>query len=179
MRTQETILVIILTLFLSAAGGVAQEPLSPEKKKELRKFDPGDIVVDTREDEPKARESRVGRGGIQSRRNAGASASGAPVSAAVDSTLAIPPAAPVAKTPPSLRATPLLAPNGASLTQPAAPKTQSLKQASPGARAPATNVNRSVRSPRLSLPLIFLLISLILLALVTVAVKLKKDLSKL
>lgn len=180
MRTQETILVIVLTLLLSVAGGSAQEPLSPEKKKELRKFDPGDIVPEAREGEPKARESQVRRGGTKSRRTPGTSISGAPISAAVDSTVAVPPAAPGAKAPPSLRSTPLLAPKGASvLTQPAAPKTQSSEQMAPVAPAPATNVNRSVRSARLSLPLIFLLISLILLALVAVAVKLKRELSKL
>jgi hypothetical protein len=180
VRTQETFPVVVLTLLLSASGAIAQTQLSPEKKKELRKFDPGDIVPETREDEPGARESKVGRGGTQSRRNARTSATAAPISAAVDSTAAIPPTAPAAKAPPSLRATPLIAPRGASAsTQSAAIMNQSSEPVPPGAPAPAAHVNRSVRSTRLSLPIISLLISVILVALIAVAIKLKRELSKL
>jgi hypothetical protein len=185
LRTQETVLVVVLALLLSSAGAFAQEQLSPEKKKELRKFDPADIVPEAREGEPKVRESQDGRGqvgveGTRSRRNARTSTLAAPVSAAVDSTLPAPPEAPAAKAPGALRATPSLAPKGAVvLTQSAAPKTQSSETAASGAPAPATAVNRSARSARLSLPLISFLLGLILLALVAVALKLKKDLSKL
>jgi hypothetical protein len=180
VKTKEIILGIGLTLLFSAAGAFAQSPLSPEKKKELRKFDPADIVPEASEEEPKARESQVGRGGTQSRREARTSASTAPISAAVDSTVAIPPAAPATKAPASLRATPSPVPKGGVvLTQSAVTKTQSSEPAAAGAGAPATAVNRSARSTRLSLPLIFLLLGLVLLALVAVTAKLRKDLRKL
>src|SRR5262249_7984207 len=151
----------------------AQEQLSPEKKKELRKFDPADIVPEAREGEPRERESQDGRRRTQSRRNAGTSASSAPMSAAVDSPLPPPPAAPAAKAPPSIRTAPSLAPKGAVVltqSQSVVTKTQPSEPAGPGAPAPAAVVNRSARSTRLSLPLIFFLLGLILLALVTVAV---------
>ena len=185
MRAQETVLVVVLTLLLSAAGAFAQEQLSPEKKKELRKFDPADIVPEAREGEPKVRESQDGMGQVRgerkrSRRNAGTPTSAAPISAAVDSTVPAAPSAPAAKKPEALRQAPALAPKGAVVqTQSAAPKTQSLEPAALGDPAPATAVNRSARSARLSLPLIFSLLGLILLALVAVVFKLKKDLSKL
>jgi len=189
LRTHETILVVVLTLLLSAAGAFAQEQLSPEKKKELRKFDPADIVPEAREGEPKVREgqvreSQVGRGQVVgertgSRRNARTAASAAPISAAVDSTVPIPPAAPAAKAQP-LRAPPSLAPKGGVVfTPPAVMKTQSSESAAPGAQAPATAVNRSARSPRLSLPFTFFMLSLILLALGVIAVKLKRELRRL
>jgi hypothetical protein len=186
LRTQEKILVVVLTLLLfSSAGAFAQEQLSPEKKKELRKFDPADIVPEAREGEPKVRgsqvrESQVGRGQVggertRSRQNAGTAASAAPISAAVDPTVTIPPAAPAAKAQP-LRATPSLAPKGAVvITQSAAPKTQSSEPAA-GVQAPATAVKQPARSHRLSLPFTFFLLSLILLALGAIAVKLKRDL---
>jgi hypothetical protein len=180
VKTQETILGLVLTLTFSAAGAVAQAQLTPEKKKELRKFDPVDVVPEAREGEPDARENQVERRRAQSGRNAGIAASTAPISAAVDSTVAIPQAAPAANAPPSLRATPSLAPKrGVVLTQSAAPKTQSTEPATTGALAPATAVNRPAHSARLSLPLIFFLLGLILLALVAVTIKLRKDLRKL
>jgi hypothetical protein len=178
LRTQKTILVIVLTLLFSAVGAFAQEQIPPEKMKELRKFDPADIVPEAREGEP--RERQDGRGRTQSKRNAGTSASPAPISAAVDSTLPNPPAAPAAKAPTAPRTAPTLAPKGpVVLTQSAVTKTQPSEPAASGAPAPAAVVNRSVRSSRLSLPLICFLLSLTLLALVGVTVKLKKDLSKL
>jgi hypothetical protein len=57
--------------------------------------------------------------------------------------------------------------------------TKSSEPAAAGVPAPATAVNKSTRSNRLSLPLIFLLLGLILLALVAVTAKLRKDLRKL
>jgi hypothetical protein len=178
LRTQKTFLAVVLTLLLSAAGAFAQEQIPPEKMKELRKFDPADIVPEAREGEP--RERQDGRGRTQSKRNAGTSASPAPISAAVDSTLPNPPAAPVAKAPTAPRTAPSLAPKGpVVLTQSAVTKTQPSEPAASSALAPATAVNRSARSSRLSLPLIFFLLSMTLLALVVVTVKLKKDLRKL
>ena len=178
LRTQKTILVIVLTLLLSAAGAFAQEQIPPEKMKEVRKFDPADIVPEAREGEP--RERQDGRGRTQSKRNAGTSASPAPISAAVDSTLPNPPAAPAAKAPTAPRTGPSVAPKSAVvLTQSAVTKTQPSEPAASGAPAPAAVVNRSARSSRLSLPLVFFLLSLTLLALVVVTVKLKKDLRKL
>lgn len=178
MRTQKTILVIVLTLLLSAAGAFAQEQISPEKMKELRKFDPADIVPEAREGEP--REKEDGRRRAQSKRNAGTSASQAPMSAAVDPTFPNPTVAPAAKAPTAPRTGPSLAPRGAVVfTQSAVTKTQPSEPAASGAPALPAAENRSARSLRLSLPLIFFLLSLTLLALVVVTVKLKKDLSKL
>jgi len=178
LRTQKTILGIVLTLLLSAAGAFAQERLSPEKMKELRKYDPADIVPEAREGELGERQD--GRRRTQSKRNGGPSASSAPISAAVDSTLPNPPAAPAAKAPTASRTAPSLAPKSAVvLTQSAVTKTQPSESAAPSAPAPAAAVNRSASSSRLSLPLIIFLLSLTLLALVVVAVKMKKDLSKL
>lgn len=174
--TQKTILLIVLTPLLSAAGAFAQGQLSPEKQRELRKFDPADIIPEAREGEPRERED--GRRRTQPRRNAGTSASSAPISAAVDSTLPTL-VAPAAKAPPAPRTAPSLAPKGAGvITQSALTKTQPSEPAAPSVRAPAATVNRSARSARLSLPLIFFLLGLTLLAMVVVAVKLKKDLSK-
>jgi len=178
LRTQKTILGIVLTLLLSAAGAFAQERLSPEKMKELRKYDPADVVPEAREGEPGERQD--GRRRTQSKRNAGTSASSAPISAAVDSTLPNPPAAPVAKAPTAPRTGPPLAPKSAVvLSQSAVTKTQASEPAAPSVPAPAAAVNRSASSSRLSLPLIIFLLSLTLLALVGVAIKMKKDLSKL
>jgi hypothetical protein len=178
LRTQKTILVIVFTLLLSSAGAFAQEQLSPEKKQELRKFDPADIVPEAREGEPRQGESQDGRRRTQSRRTAGTPASSAPISAAVDSTFP-PSAAPAAKAPLSQRTAPSLAPKDAGvLTQSAVTKTQQSESAAKGATAPGAAVNKSARSARLSLPLIFFLLSLILFALVAVVIKLKQDLSK-
>ena len=178
LRTQKTILVIVLTLLLSAAGTLAQEQIPPEKMKELRKFDPADIVPEAREVEPSGKED--GRRRAQSKRNAGTSASPAPISAAIDSTLPNPPAAPAAKAPTAPRTGPSLAPKSpVVLTQSAVTRTQPSEPAASGPPAPAAAENRSARSLRLSLPLIFFLLSLTLLALVVVTVKLKKDLSNL
>jgi len=178
LRTQKTILGIVFTLLLSAAGAFAQEQLSPEKKKELRKFDPADIVPEAREGEPREGESQDGRKRTQSRRTAGTPASSAPISAAVDSTFPIP-AAPAAKAPLTPRTAPSIAPKGTGvLTQSAVTKTQPSEPAAQGAPAPAAAENKSASSARLSLPLIFFMLSLILFALVTVVVKLKQDLSK-
>ena len=177
MRTQKTILGIVLTLLLSAAGAFAQERLSPEKMKELRKYDPADVVPEAREGELGERQD--GRRRTQSKRNAGTSASSAPISAAVDSTLPNPPAAPAAKAPKATRTAPSLPPKSAVvLTQSAVTKAQPSEPAA-SAPAPAAAVNRSARSSRLSLPFIISLLSLTLLALVVVAFKMKKDLSKL
>ncbi|HEU0176485.1 MAG TPA: hypothetical protein VFV58_19640 [Blastocatellia bacterium] len=189
VRTQETILGIVLTLLLSAAGAFAQEQIPEEKKKELRKFDPADIVPEAREGEPKVRERQVERGQVggvrvgaertQSRRNAGTSASAAPISAAVDSTVPIPPAAPTTKAPQSPQAAPSIAPKGAAvITQSAVTKTKSSDPSAPGAQTPATAVNRSARGGRMSLPLIFSLLTLVLLALGAIVVKLKRELQK-
>jgi hypothetical protein len=177
LRTQKTILGIVLTLLLSAAGAFAQERLSPDKMKELRKYDPADVVPEAREGEPGERQD--GRRRTQSKRNAGTSASSAPISAAVDSTLPNPPAAPSAKAPTAPRTGPSLPPKSAVvLTQSAVTKTQPSEPAA-SAPAPAAAVNRSASSSRLSLPIIISLLSLTLLALVVVAFKMKKDLSKL
>jgi hypothetical protein len=178
LRTQKTILVIVFTLLLSAAGAFAQEQIPPEKMKELRKFDPADIVPEAREGEPRERED--GRRRTQSKRNAGTSASPAPISAAIDSTLPNPPAVPAAKAPAAPRTGPSLAPKSAVvLTQSAVTKAQPSEPAASGAPAPSAAETRSARSLKLSLPLIFFLLSLTLLALVVVTLKLKKDLSKL
>jgi len=178
LRTQKTILGVVLTLLLSAAGAFAQEQLPPEKMKELRKYDPADIVPEAREGEPGERQD--GRRRTQSKRNAGTTASSTPISAAVDSTLPNPPAAPAAKAPAAPRTAPSLAPKSAVvLTQSAVTKTQQSEPAALSVPAPAAAVNRSARSSRLSLPLIIFLLSLTLLALAVVAVKMKKDLSKL
>jgi hypothetical protein len=167
-----------MTLLLSAAGAFAQEQLPPEKMKELRKYDPADIVPEAREGEPGERQD--GRRRTQSKRNAGTSASSTPISAAVDSTLPNPPAAPAAKAPAAPRTAPSVAPKSAVvITQSAVTKTQQSEPAALSAPAPAAAVNRSARSSRLSLPLIIFLLSLTLLALAVVAVKMKKDLSKL
>jgi hypothetical protein len=181
LRTQKTILGIVLTLLLSAAGAFAQERLSPEKMKELRKYDPADVVPEAREGELGERQD--GRRRTQSKRNAGTSASSAPISAAIDSTLPNPPAAPAAKAPTASRTAPRTAPSlppksAVVLTQSAVTKTQPSEPAA-SAPAPAAAVNRSARSSRLSLPFIISLLSLTLLALVVVAFKMKKDLSKL
>jgi hypothetical protein len=180
-RTQKTFLVLVLTL-LPFAAVFAQGQLTPEKQKELRKFDPADIVPEAREGEPKVRDSQggrgqAGRGGTQSRRNAGTSTSAAPISASVDPAAPAPSAASAAKVPPSIRATPLLAPKGAAvITQSAAPKTQSSGLEASGAPAPASAVNGPAPSSRMSLPFIFFLLGLTLFALIAIAVKLKKDL---
>jgi len=178
LRTQKTILVIVFTLLLSGPGAFAQEQIPPEKMKQLRKFDPADIVPEAREGESRERED--GRRRTQSKRNAGTSASPAPISAAVDSTLPNPPAAPAAKAPTAPRTVPSLEPKGAVVvTQSAVTKTQPSEPAASDGPAPAAAENRSARSLRLSLPVIFFLLSLTLLALVVVTFKLKKDLSKL
>jgi len=178
LRIQKTILGIVLTLLLSAAGAFAQERLSPDKMKELRKYDPADVVPEAREGEPGERQD--GRRRTQSKRNAGTSASSAPISAAVDSTLPNPPAAPAAKSPTAPRTGPSLQPKSAVvLTQSAVTKTQPSEPAASSVPEPAAAVNRSARSSRLSLPFIISLLSLTLLALVVVAFKMKKDLSKL
>lgn len=176
MSRQTTILVVVLTLLLSAVGAFAQEraqeQLSPERMKELRKFDPVDVEPEIREREPRGRED--GRRRTQSRRTAGSPASSAPLSANVDSVLPTQ-ASPASKAPVSSRTSPSLTTNGAVvITQSEVTKTRPSEPT-----APAASVNRSVNSAGAPLTLMFFLIGLILLALVAVAFKLKKDLSKL
>jgi hypothetical protein len=175
LSRQTTILAVVLALLLSAVGTFAQEQaqdqLPPERMKELRKFDPVDIEPGTRESEPRGRED--GRRRTQSRRTVGSPASSAPLSAAVDSILPTQ-AAPASRAPVSSRTSPSAAPNGAVvITQSEVTKTRPS-----GPKAPAASVNRSASSAGLPLPLMFFLIGLISLALVAVAVKLKKDMSK-
>ena len=170
MKTQEIIFVVVLTLSLSSAGAYAQEQIPPEKLKELRKFDPADIVPVEREGAPGGREGEVGAERAQPRRSARVSVAATPT----------PPAATPLKAAQSIRTTPSLTPDGAVVPkQSPAPKTQSLEPAVTQARGPATSINRSTRSTRLSLPFIFFLLSLILLALGGIAVKLKNDLRRL
>jgi hypothetical protein len=91
---------------------------------------------------------------MRSRRKARTSALVAPISAAFDLTAPTPSAALSVKAQP-LQAAPSLAPNGAFvLTKSAATKIQLLEPPA-GAQAPATDVNRSARSIRLSLSVIF------------------------
>jgi len=165
-----------LTLLLSAVGAFAQEraqeQLSPERMKELRKFDPVDMEPEIREREPRGRED--GRRRTQSRRTAGSPGSSAPLSAAVDSVLPTQ-AGPASKAPVSSRTSPSQTTNGAGvITQSEVTKTRPSEP-----KAPAASVDGAASSAGLSMTLMFFLIGMILLALVAVAVKLKKDLSKL
>jgi hypothetical protein len=176
VKTQETILIAVLALLLSAAGASAQTQLSREKKEELRKFGPEDIVPETREGEPKERERPVGGqvvGGAQSRRNDGTSAAPAPILATEGSRSGATSSASTSKAGSSLATSPSLRPESEVVpTQPTTAK----KSPQEPERVATANIKRSTRSTRLSLPLIFFLLSLILLALGGIAIKLKNDL---
>ncbi len=181
VRKQKTIPVIVLMLLLSATSVFAayqQIEISPEKKKALRKFDPVDIVPEARGNEPEARESKRDRDRKKSKQNAGPPASAAPISDAVVRA-ASPPATSVAQSTLSPRATPSLASQAKSVTaQSVAAMTQSSEPTVSGPLALATTVKQSVHATGLSLPVIFLLFGLVVLALVAVAARLKKDLRR-
>ena len=183
MRIRKTILFIVLMLLLSAVRAVAADPqiqLTPEKKKALLKFDPVDIVPETRGNDS---QGQGDKGRRRSRQNT------SPASAPVVPATPTPTATPVVKATPAPRATttPTPTPMPASQTKP--PPTPSPTQSSvamarppepaaPGAALPGTTVKPSVRARRMSVPIIFMLLGLIMLALVAVAAKLKKDLRR-
>lgn len=202
MRRREIILIIILTLLLSATQAFAAYPqmeLPPEKKKALRKFDPADIFPEVRgsdesRDRKKSRRSTSARNAAPLAESASqpgegpgrgptprVSSNGA---AGTTNRAAVVPADPgptrtpaVTRTPPPatslLASTALPAP-----TQPVAPEVQPPGSILAGSREPAVAVNRSVQATGLSLNFIFLLLSLIFFALFAVVIKLKKDLRK-
>jgi len=177
-------------LITSATGmfaAYAQTQLSPEKKKALRNFDPADMVPEARGGAPEGREGQGDRGRRKSRQNAGPSAplseasgisaSTDPISAAIVPAAATPPTIPVAQSTPSPQATPLLTSKAKPApAQSVAPMAQSSEPAASGPLASAAPATQSGRVTGLSLPVIFLLLGLTLLALVVVAARLKKDL---
>lgn len=188
VRKQKTILIIVSMLLLSATGAFAAYPqvqLSPEKKKALRKFDPVDIVPEMRGSESEARASQGDRGRKKSKQPAGSptltrDASAAPISPAVVPAAPNPTAMPVAQLTLAPQATPSLASKAKpDPTQSATAMTQSSEPAAAGPLASATTEKQSVRATGLSLPVIFSLLGLILLALVAVATRIKKDLRAL
>jgi len=188
VRKQKTILIIVLMLLLSATGAFAASPqvqLSPEKKKALRKFDPVDIVPEMRGSEAEARDSQGDRGRKKSKQPAGSptlsrDASAAPISTAVVPAAPRPTATPGAQLSPTPQATPSLASKAKpDPTQSASATAQSSESTVAGSLASAATGKESVRAAGLSLPVIFSLLGLILLALVAVAARIKKDLRAL
>ena len=186
MRIRKTILFIVLILLLSAVRAVAADPqiqLTPEKKKQLLKFDPVDIVPETRGNDSQGRDNQGDKGRRRSRQNT------SPASAPVAPATPTPTATPVVKATPAPRATTTPTPTPLPPSQTKPPPTPSPTQSSvamarppepaaPGAASPGATVKPSVRARRMSVPVIFMLLGLIMLALVAVAAKLKKDLRR-
>ncbi|MGH9846134.1 MAG: hypothetical protein ACREEM_46120 [Blastocatellia bacterium] len=168
MRRQETILIIVLTLLLSATGAFAAYPqmeLPPEKKKALRKFDPADIF-------PEVRGSEESQDRKKSKQNPGRP--GLTRSAA-------PPATPAESGSRPGEGLERRGRTSTALPAPTQPIIQELQPSEPllaGSREPAVTFNRSVQATGLPLHFTFMLLGLIFLTLFAVAIKLKKDLRK-
>jgi len=184
VRILKTIPFIFLLLLLSAARAVAADPqiqLTPEKKKALLKFDPVDIVPEVRGNDSQGRDNQGDKGRRRSRQNT------SPASATVAPATPTPTTTPAAKATPAPRATttPTPLPTSQNKPPPTPAPTQSAvamarppESAAPGALVSGTNVKPSARARRMSSPVILMLLGLIMLALVAVAAKLKKDLRR-
>jgi hypothetical protein len=185
VKIRTTIPFIVLILVLSAAKAIAADPqiqLTPEKKKALLKFDPVDIVPEVRGNDSQGRDNQGDRGRRRSRQNT------SPASAAVAPATPTPTATPVVRATPTPRATttPTPTPLPASQTkpQPTQSPTQSAMamarspEPATGALVSGTTIKPALRARRMPLPVIFVLLGLIMVALVAVAAKLKKDLRR-
>ena len=187
MKIRYSIPFIVLILALFAASAAAADPqiqLTPEKKKALLKFDPVDIVPEVRGNDSQGRDNQGDRGRRRSRLNT------SPASATVVPATPTPTATPAVKATPTPRATTTPTPLPASQTkpQPTQSPTQSPPQSAvamarttesaPGAIASGSTVKPAVRARRMPVPVILLLLGLIMVALVAVAAKLKKDLRR-
>ncbi|HKQ74977.1 MAG TPA: hypothetical protein VJ810_14880 [Blastocatellia bacterium] len=184
MRIRNTIPFIVLTLLLFTARAVAADPqiqLTPEKKKALLKFDPVDIVPEVRGNDSQGGDNQGDRGRRRSRQNTGPAVAGVVPAA--------PTPTPVAQATPSPRATATPTPTPAPASQTKPSPTQSPTQSSvaaarqPEQPGPAAVLSTTTAKPpahagRMSLPIIFLLLGVIMVALVAVAAKLKKDLRR-
>jgi hypothetical protein len=179
VKIRKSIPFIALILLLSAARAVAADPqiqLTPEKKKALLKFDPVDIVPEVRGNDSQGRDNQGDRGRRKSRQNT------SPASAAVVPATPTPTATPAPRATATATPTPTPLPATQTKPQPTQSPTQSAMARSiePASGAPASGATAkpSNRARRMPLPVIFLLLGLIMVALVAVAAKLKKDLRR-
>jgi hypothetical protein len=183
VNIRKSIPFIVLIILLSAARAVAADPqiqLTPEKKKALLKFDPVDIVPEVRGNDSQGRDNQGDRGRRRTRQNT--SPSSAAVVPAAPTPTATPRATATAK--PTSTPTPTPAPATQTKPQPTQSPTQSAvamaRSTEPASGAPVSGATAkpSNRARRMPLPVIFLLLGLIMVALVAVAAKLKKDLRR-
>jgi len=182
VKIRNTIPFIVLTLLLFAGRAVAADPqiqLTPEKKKALLKFDPVDIVPEVRGNDSQGGDNQGDRGRRRSRQNTGPAAAGVVPAAPTPTPTATP--APRATTTP----TPTPPPVSQTKPLPTQSPTQSSvatarqpEQPAPGAVVSTTTAKPPAHAGRMSLPIIFLLLGVIMVALVAVAAKLKKDLRR-
>lgn len=185
VNIRKSIPFIVLIILLFAVRAVAADPqiqLTPEKKKALLKFDPVDIVPEVRGNDSQGRDNQGDRGRRRTRQNT------SPALAAVVRATPTPTATPVVKATPAPRATATATPTPTPATQTKPQPTQSPTQSAvamarstePASGAPVSGATAkpSNRARRMPLPVIFLLLGLIMVALVAVAAKLKKDLRR-
>jgi hypothetical protein len=185
VNIRKSIPFIVLIILLSAARAVAADPqiqLTPEKKKALLKFDPVDIVPEVRGNDSQGRDNQGDRGRRRTRQNT--SPSSAAVVPAAPTPTATPRATATAKPTSTPTPTPAPAPATQTKPQPTQSPTQSAvamaRSTEPASGAPVSGATAkpSNRARRMPLPVIFLLLGLIMVALVAVAAKLKKDLRR-
>jgi hypothetical protein len=185
VNIRKSIPFIVLIILLSAARAVAADPqiqLTPEKKKALLKFDPVDIVPEVRGNDSQGRDNQGDRGRRRTRQNT--SPSSAAVVPAAPTPTATPRATATAKPTSTPTPTPTPAPATQTKPQPTQSPTQSAvamaRSTEPASGAPVSGATAkpSNRARRMPLPVIFLLLGLIMVALVAVAAKLKKDLRR-
>jgi hypothetical protein len=185
VNIRKSIPFIVLIILLSAARAVAADPqiqLTPEKKKALLKFDPVDIVPEVRGNDSQGRDNQGDRGRRRTRQNT--SPSSAAVVPAAPTPTATPRATATAKPTSTPTPTPAPAPATQTKPQPTQSPTQSAvamaRSTEPASGAPVSGATAkpSNRARRMPLPVIFLLLGLIIVALVAVAAKLKKDLRR-
>jgi hypothetical protein len=181
----KTSFIVFLALSLSASVAFAQQPISPEKKRAMHRFDPGDIFPEAQDRaRSAATESAAERRGRPRRRGLPA-ASGDVAAAPPAIAQATPQPTPSAT--PSVSATPLAEPSPAATTAAASRRGVSSLAAAANAPPQMMGQNASLNSsspangadePLWSLPIVLGLFAIVLIALIALVLALMKQLRK-
>jgi hypothetical protein len=179
----KTSFIVFLALSLAASAAFAQQPISPEKKRAMQRFDPADIFPEAQDRAQGSATERRGR----SRRRGLPAASGAAATAPSAIAEATPQPTPSATL--SVSATPPAEPSPATTT--AASTKQGVSSLAAAANAPPQMMgqNASLNSsspasdqiggePVWSLPIVLGLFAIVLVALIALVLALMKQLRK-
>ncbi len=181
----KTSFIVFLALSLAASAAFAQQPISPEKKRAMQRFDPVDIFPEA-QDRARGSATTTERRG-RSRRRGSPAALGAAATAPSAPAGVAPQPTPSATL--SVSATPLAEPSPAATTATAAKRGVSSLAAAANAPPQMMGQNASLNSsspangeiggePLWSLPVILGLFAIVLLALIALVLALMKQLRR-